>query len=730
VDARVHTDDGGITGMVRRRLRTEEVAEEEALVDAFGRDSIVRNNALDRRPPRGAFAGSASPAASASTSTAPPRVSREFRDAAGDPFTVELSNEDAPAGLTKIELRGVDRANLLGALCSSLARANISVVSGVIATDPDGRVRNTMFVRKSPPGDRIGIGARGPVGSVVDGPSSSSARLDEREFADVSLRILSACWTSDEREWLRPPPASMKFLSRPKHAPPRRAARYAPGGGRRESPATPGAATKNGGGAFFGGGSSSAAKKSRFASLAERALAPPATTGAAAELLAAEARTRAVSARLAAAASRRANGHDGFADSKDLRAMLTEMEEAVAEVAEARARAAAGPSLVAGYDGEGYGELTHGGEGTREGLVGVLPGGSLFPRAPSSNALSNALSPAAEWFSGVDPFFKGVFYMNVASLLFGSNQTVIKQVADAGVDDFTQMFLRFAVALVPLVPFVTRGASMPGAKEMLRGAAHLGTILAVGYFLQIVGLEGTSSAKGALTSTFTVLSVPVFAGLSGQRVPWYTWPASVVACAGVALLTGGDGSAFTDGDAICILAAVVFGYHTLRSSEYAAKFEDAELPFISFQILVVAVESGLWKLGEVAWMAHADPSAPGFLEALAEVPARAAALPWGPIAYMGLATTSFTLWIEFLALQNVSASMCALIYTAEPMWGALFAWTFMGDRWGPAGWAGAALIVCASAGSQFLSFRDEGEENRRGDEKDGDALLTENFSKY
>ena len=29
VDARVHTDDGGITGMVRRRLRTEEVAEEE-----------------------------------------------------------------------------------------------------------------------------------------------------------------------------------------------------------------------------------------------------------------------------------------------------------------------------------------------------------------------------------------------------------------------------------------------------------------------------------------------------------------------------------------------------------------------------------------------------------------------------------------------------------------------------------------------------------------------------
>jgi drug/metabolite transporter (DMT)-like permease len=33
-----------------------------------------------------------------------------------------------------------------------------------------------------------------------------------------------------------------------------------------------------------------------------------------------------------------------------------------------------------------------------------------------------------------------------------------------------------------------------------------------------------------------------------------------------------------------------------------------------------------------------------------------------------------------LALQNVSASLAALIYTAEPLWGAVFAWNFMGDR--------------------------------------------------
>ena len=295
-------------------------------------------------------------------------------------------------------------------------------------------------------------------------------------------------------------------------------------------------------------------------------------------------------------------------------------------------------------------------------------------------------------YDGVSPFFKGVFFMNVASCLFGTNQVVIKQVADAGVDDFTQMFLRFAVAAVPLVPFIYQGAKGSNSKELLRGATHLGTILAVGYFLQIIGLEGTTSAKGALTSTFTVLSVPVFAGLAGQRVPWFTWPASVAAMVGVGLLTGGDGSPFVAGDAVCILSAIIFGYHTLTSSKYARLFEDQEPCSSSFQIGVVAAESGLWKLGEMGYRGFRAHAANGFaIDAHANVDIAAfvthtsdvaAHLPWPALLWMGLATTSFTLWIEFLALKNVSASTCALIYAAEPLWGARCS---RGTSWATAG---------------------------------------------
>jgi hypothetical protein len=45
--------------------------------------------------------------------------------------------------------------------------------------------------------------------------------------------------------------------------------------------------------------------------------------------------------------------------------------------------------------------------------------------------------------------------------------------------------------------------------------------------------------------------------------------------------------------------------------------------------------------------------------------------------------------------------LAALIYTAEPLWGGLFAYMVLAERWGPMGWVGAALIITASLASQL-----------------------------
>ena len=660
----------------------------------------------------------------------------EYRDASGEPFTVNLTNVGAPPGLTAVTLKGMDRANLLGALCTALAKAEVSVVSGSIQTDRrTKRVRNTMYVCDRETGEQ----------------------LDPSVFESLSVRVLSACWTADERAWLAPPRSVGRFIVDSRRRDPKRSSF----------------------GAFFDGSSDVTVGDDKETARLTN------------ELDLAEAKTRACSARLADAVERADSYDTGFDLDGSLRALLADVETAAGESFAARNALEQHTRLsrlesVAGFEAaprlglddqsvasteerleelldkellssgfKGGSNASDAERATNRFATASLPGGvisadvsdvsfgvvrpsdedrlSLFRAKESGGAfgfgaLKTSLSDA---YDEVSPFVKGVFFMNVASCLFGTNQVVIKQVADAGVDDFTQMFLRFAVAAVPLVPFIYQGAKSGNRVELVKGATHLGTILAVGYFLQIIGLEGTTSAKGALTSTFTVLSVPVFAALAGQKVPWFTWPASVVAIAGVGLLTGGDGSEFVAGDAVCILSAVIFGYHTLTSSRYARLFEDQELPFISLQIGVVAAESGLWKLGEM-WYRGFDGTT--FVSHSVDV---ASALPWPALLWMGLATTSFTLWIEFLALKNVSASTCALIYTAEPLWGALFAWHFMGDRWGPAGWLGATLVVGASVGSQLLSTLEEAEaDSDSGDSDkdprggDGEDMYTENFSRY
>ena len=69
-----------------------------------------------------------------------------------------------------------------------------------------------------------------------------------------------------------------------------------------------------------------------------------------------------------------------------------------------------------------------------------------------------------------------------------------------------------------------------------------------------------------------------------------------------------------------------------------------------------------------------------------------------------------------LVMQDVSAPLAALIYCSEPIWGAFFAWTILGEHWGSTGWVGAFLIVAASLGAQ-LNTGDEVPEEERPDVK-------------
>ena len=286
-----------------------------------------------------------------------------------------------------------------------------------------------------------------------------------------------------------------------------------------------------------------------------------------------------------------------------------------------------------------------------------------------------------------------VLLLNLGAVLCGSNQVVIKATEDLLRPDVLTL-LRFSIATLVSAPYVWRGLS---EAKSLRAAGELGVWLWIGYLCQAIGLSQTLSSHGALTGTFTVLSVPMLAGLAGREIHWTTWASAVTAMFGVALLTG-DAGAFTAGDAWCIGSAVVFGVHKYRTEALTSDLP--ALPLMAGQMFVVASLS----------LAYAALN--GSLADLAADPSGLAAYPWTNLVFMGVFTTAAVLWIEAHALKFVSAPLAALIYSSEPVWGAAFAFA-VGERFGPTGWIGAALVAGSSVAAQAL-----GDLTKRKDDED------------
>ncbi|GAB4815296.1 hypothetical protein N2152v2_002342 [Parachlorella kessleri] len=296
---------------------------------------------------------------------------------------------------------------------------------------------------------------------------------------------------------------------------------------------------------------------------------------------------------------------------------------------------------------------------------------------------------------------RGLICLNLLVLLFASNWVVIKD-SEAAFDPFLFSFLRFTVAAAAFSPFL-KAASKD--KRVVKAGIELGVWTAAGYLLQSYGLLTTDASRASFLSTFTVIVVPILAGLSGRGVQPLTWFSAVAALCGMSLLEGG-GSPPSIGDAWSFLSALAFGVQVFRTEHWARTLGARRaLPLMSVVLAVTMACS----LG-VAVFAH-----PGTALNLLEHPWLAQGMweggphfPWQAALYTGLLTTDVCLLLELTALRDVSSSEAAIIYALEPVLGAMFAYMLLGERWGPLGWVGAGLIIASSLVTQLYG-KEEGE---------------------
>jgi drug/metabolite transporter (DMT)-like permease len=270
------------------------------------------------------------------------------------------------------------------------------------------------------------------------------------------------------------------------------------------------------------------------------------------------------------------------------------------------------------------------------------------------------------------------------TLVWGSSFVAVRYALDTA-PPLALLFFRFLVAAVLAAVAVAR---RPRPRGAVRDGLVLGSILALGMSLQVVGQAETTASKAAFLTGLAVVLTPFVAVFRTRKLPSLPNGLGIVlASAGFLLLTlPAAGGPVNRGDVYVLACGVVFAFYGVELAERGGRHDALWLTAI--QMTVTAAVAG------VLCLALRLPALSGLPAAALE--ARPVlwqgSLPW-IVAYLGSVCTVLAFLGWTWSQGRMSAVHGAIILALEPVFAALFAAWFLNERLGRRGYAGAAFVL-------------------------------------
>jgi len=266
----------------------------------------------------------------------------------------------------------------------------------------------------------------------------------------------------------------------------------------------------------------------------------------------------------------------------------------------------------------------------------------------------------------------------VAACLFGITFVIVKR-AVQDVTPTAYVTLRFAVGsliMAPVAWFESRRSSprraQPPTSMLLRVGLVAGAALGLGYILQTVGLQYTSTSSSAFITGLFVVFTPLLAiALRHRRLSVNTTIAVCVAVLGLFLLTGASFS-LGKGDALTLGCAAAYAVHIVVLSTMAARFRPllfnaVQLVMLTLLTAPLVAVTGVGRLTSRAVFA---------------------------IVFTGVMTSAFSFSLQVYGQRRLTPTRSALLLSTEPVFAGLVGYA-TGERLGALGVCGAALILGA-----------------------------------
>jgi len=290
----------------------------------------------------------------------------------------------------------------------------------------------------------------------------------------------------------------------------------------------------------------------------------------------------------------------------------------------------------------------------------------------------------------------------VSAMLYGTNFTFVKLLGEH-VPIGASASIRFVFAALATSPWLfsllkNKEAEMNSNFEVIRTGMEVGMWNSIGYLAQAEGLKSMDASKSAFICSLAVVVVPILDVISGKSISMKKCVGAVMAVFGVGLLElGGFNSDVTlsHGDLLSFVQPITFGIGFWRMEHAMNRFPSCAKALTFSQLFAVALVSLFYCISGLNGEAP-----PQFHEVISWVtdPSTLGSLIW-----TGLITTALTIYMETLALKTLSASETTLLFSTEPLWGAVFAMYMVGERLGMSSAIGAAFIVlgCTYSNIEF-----------------------------
>lgn len=215
-----------------------------------------------------------------------------------------------------------------------------------------------------------------------------------------------------------------------------------------------------------------------------------------------------------------------------------------------------------------------------------------------------------------------------------------------------------------------------------RAGAILGTVLLGALTLQAAGLQRTTIINTGFITALYVVIVPLLAPwLLRQWPSWQTWVGTLMAFAGLALLSVNEALGLSSGDLLVLAGAFCYALHiTLINRLIPSSGQDSHQRLDSVRVAAIQFIVAAVLAQPIAWAVDGPPVA---------VPPRA----WALSAFMGIVGMAATFGLQVIVQPLTLATHAAVIFSLEAVFAALAGALFLGEGLALRGLAGCALML-------------------------------------